>query len=61
MARGKKNKGTNIVVWVILVLLIVGLAGFGATNFGGTVNSIGKVGDREIGVQRYARDLQNQI
>jgi len=60
MAR-KKNKGANIVVWVILVLLIVGLAGFGATNFGGTVNAIGKVGDREISVQRYARDLQNQI
>jgi len=61
MARGKKNKASNVVVWVILVLLIIGLAGFGATNFGGTVNSIGKVGDREITTQRYARDLQNQI
>lgn len=61
MASGKKGTGSRAVVWVILVLLIIGLAGFGATNFGGTVNSIGKVGDREIGVQRYARDLQNQI
>ena len=61
MASGKKSKGSKAVVWVILILLIVGLAGFGATNFGGTVTSIGKVGDREIDVQRYARDLQAQM
>ena len=61
MARSKKGTGSKAVVWVILVLLIIGLAGFGATNFGGTVNSIGKVGDRDIDVQRYARALQDQI
>ena len=61
MASGAKGTGSKIAVWIILVLLIIGLAGFGATNFGGTVNSIGKVGDRDIDVQRYARDLQNQI
>ena len=61
MARGKKGRGSRAAVWVILILLIVGLAGFGAVNFGGSINSIGKVGDREISVQRYARDLQGQI
>jgi peptidyl-prolyl cis-trans isomerase D len=61
MASGKKGGFSNAVVWVILVLLIIGLAGFGATSFGGSVTSIGKVGDREIGTQRYARALQTQI
>ena len=61
MASGKKGKASRVVVWFILLLLIVGLAGFGATNFGGTVNSIGKVGDTPIDVTRYARALQQQI
>ena len=61
MARGKRGTGSKAAVWVILILLIIGLAGFGATNFGGTVNAIGTVGDREIGVQRYARSLQEQM
>ena len=61
MAQGAKTKKTNIVVWVIIALLIVGLGGFGVTNFGGSVNSIGRVGDREIELQRYARELESQI
>ncbi len=61
MASGAKSKGTQAAVWVIILLLIFGLMGFGATNFGGTINSIGSVGDREISVQRYAQDLQNQM
>ena len=61
MAQGAKSKGTNVVVWVIIALLILGLGGFGVTNFGGTVNSIGSVGDREISVQRYARELESQM
>ena len=42
-------RGTSIskgFVWVILALLIVGLAGFGATNLSGTVRSVGAVGDK---------------
>lgn len=57
----KKNTASRAAVWVILLLLIVGLAGFGATNFGGSVNSVGAVGDTEISVDRYARELQNEI
>ncbi|WP_425049976.1 SurA N-terminal domain-containing protein [Psychromarinibacter sp. S121] len=57
----KKKSAYNAVVWVILLLLIVGLAGFGATNFGGSVNSVGSVGNREITVDRYARELQNEL
>jgi peptidyl-prolyl cis-trans isomerase D len=46
---------------VILLLLIVALAGFGATNFGGGVQSVGTVGDTEIDVNRYARELQQEL
>ncbi len=60
MAKGK-TKASNIVVWIILALLIVGLAGFGATNFGGSVQSVGNVGSAEISVQRYARSLDQEL
>lgn len=48
-------------MWVLMGLLIVGLAGFGATNMGGQVRSIGHVGTAEIDVTTYARALQNEI
>lgn len=48
-------------MWVLLSLLIVGLAGFGATNLSGTVRSIGNVGTVDIDVTTYARALQNEI
>ncbi len=61
MAKGARGKGANIFVWIILGLLIVGLAGFGVGGFGGNVRSIGKVGDREITTSDYARALQQEI
>lgn len=57
----KKSKGTSIVVWILMGMLVLGLGGFGITNFGGGVSSIGKVGEREIDVNDYARALQQQI
>lgn len=57
----KKGKGTSIVVWVLMAMLVLGLGGFGITNFGGNVTAIGKVGDREIDVNDYARALQQQM
>lgn len=57
----KKRSGTSIVVWVLLALLIAGLSGFGVTNFGGGVQSIGRVGDRSVDAETYARALRQQI
>ena len=31
----KKMKASNLFVWIILVLVMIGLGGFGVTNFGG--------------------------
>ncbi|WP_146591984.1 peptidyl-prolyl cis-trans isomerase [Puniceibacterium confluentis] len=48
-------------VWILLLMLIVGLAGFGATNLSGTVRSIGSVGDKSISIDAYGRALQNEM
>lgn len=58
MARGGISK---TLVWILLALLIVGLAGFGAVNLSGSVRSIGSVGDQDIDIDEYARALQQEI
>ncbi|MFD3189570.1 peptidyl-prolyl cis-trans isomerase [Sedimentitalea sp. HM32M-2] len=60
MAAGVKSFSKTF-VWIILALLIVGLAGFGATNLSGTVRSVGHAGDQVISVDAYARELQREI
>jgi len=57
----KKGKPANLLVWILLGLLFVGLAGFGIGGFSGNVRSIGKVGDREVSVQLYANQLQGEL
>lgn len=59
MALGVKKIG-NTFVWILMGLLIVGLAGFGATNFSGTIRTIGSVGSVSISTDDYARALQDQ-
>ncbi len=60
MARSS-NSLSKTFVWILLGLLIMGLAGFGATGLSGRVNNIGKVGDIEIPVSQYIRALQREI
>ncbi|WP_370302159.1 peptidyl-prolyl cis-trans isomerase [Pseudooceanicola sp.] len=60
MAAGAKNF-SRTVVWIIVGLLIVGLAGFGATSFTGSVRTVGKVGNEWISVDDYARELQREM
>ncbi|MDF1726936.1 MAG: peptidyl-prolyl cis-trans isomerase [Sulfitobacter sp.] len=59
MAKGKSISRTAM--WILMGLLILGLAGFGATNLGGNIRSIGTVGDKQIPVDSYARQLTNEI
>jgi peptidyl-prolyl cis-trans isomerase D len=59
--RRKKGKGTSVVVWILMAMLVLGLGGFGVTNFGGGLTAIGSVGDREITVNDYARAMQQEI
>ncbi|MEY4872693.1 MAG: hypothetical protein RLZZ563_2023 [Pseudomonadota bacterium] len=57
----KKSKPANLVVWGILVLVMLGLGGFGVTNFGGGITTIARVGDREITTNDYARALRQEM
>lgn len=57
----KKGKGSQIVVWILMAMLVAGLGGFGITNFGGGLTAIGTVGSREITTNEYARALQQEL
>jgi peptidyl-prolyl cis-trans isomerase D len=57
----KKRRGASVMAWILMAMLIGGLGGFGVTNFGGSMTSIGAVGDQKIEVTDYARALRNQM
>ncbi|MEB8388361.1 SurA N-terminal domain-containing protein [Rhodobacteraceae bacterium KMM 6894] len=59
MKRG--NSISKSAMWVLMALLILGLGGFGVTNLGGNITSVGAVGDSEIDVNTYARALRNEV
>lgn len=52
---------SKIFLWILMGLLFVGLAGFGATNLSGTLRSIGSVGEKEIRVERYVSALRQEM
>jgi peptidyl-prolyl cis-trans isomerase D len=56
-----KSKVMEIAVWGLMALLILGLGGFGVTNFAGRITSIGSVGEVEIPADEYARALQARV
>ncbi len=57
----KKNTTTKTAGMVLVGLLILGLAGFGAGNIGGNIRSIGTVGDKPISTQSYFSAIQRQL
>lgn len=61
MALLARSKKSNSVVYALLALLVLGLGGFGVSNFGGGVRTIGKVGDRDISINDYAIALRNKM
>lgn len=60
MAAGMKNLSKTF-VWILMGLLMLGLAGFGATSLTGTVRTVAQVGDENVSVQAYVRELQREI
>lgn len=61
MAKRARKKASDIIVWIILGLLMVGLAGFGIGSFGGSAIEIGSVGNSSITANAYARALQAEL
>ncbi|HQU67727.1 MAG TPA: SurA N-terminal domain-containing protein [Albidovulum sp.] len=57
----RSKKRGNTLIWTIMALIMLGLGGFGATNFGGSTQSIGGVGDHEIDLRDYARAVQREM
>ena len=58
----KKTSAQNILMWILMIILVASLGGFGIDSFlGSRVTSIGAVGGREISTQDYARALQAEM
>ena len=58
MAQKKKSR---IGAWIIVGVILVGLAGFGTGGLSGNIRSLGKVGDKDVTVAAYQRALDEQI
>jgi len=56
-----KGKTSNFFMFILMGLLILGLAGFGVSSFGGSASSVAKVGSINITVDEYARALQQEL
>ncbi|MEO0566781.1 MAG: SurA N-terminal domain-containing protein [Pseudomonadota bacterium] len=57
---GKGGIGKTF-MWILMGLLILGLAGFAVTDLSGTVRSIGKVGQADISTTEYFSGLQSEL
>lgn len=61
MSTVMRQKRGNSVIWGILALMMVGLGGYGVTNFSQGVADLGRVGDRKISVNDYARAMRSEM
>jgi len=55
------KKKTRYGAWIIVGVLLLGLAGFGTSGLRGNIRSIGTVGEKEVTVTSYQRALNDQI
>ncbi len=56
-----EKKGRNPFVWIIMILLFVGLLGFGTGGLGGNIRSLGTVGDKDVSIAAYQNGLNQQL
>ncbi|MCX8508777.1 MAG: SurA N-terminal domain-containing protein, partial [Rhodobacteraceae bacterium] len=61
MSTPLRRKRGNSVIWGVLSLVMLGLGGYGVTNFSVSQTQLGKVGDRPIEMRSYARALQREV
>ncbi len=56
-----KKKTSNVLVWIIMLLLVAGLGGFGISNFGGSNAAMATVGKTDVTVNDYYRALNQEL
>ena len=56
-----QKKKTRYGAWIIVGVVLLGLAGFGTGGLSGNIRTIGTVGDKDVSVQEYQRALNEQI
>ncbi len=56
-----EKKRTPIYVWVIMILIMGGLLGFGTGGFSGSIQTIGSAGDKPISTAAYQAALNDQL
>jgi peptidyl-prolyl cis-trans isomerase D len=61
MLNSFRAKKTSIFFWAIVVLLIIGLAGFGISTGGLATQNVARVGDREISRETFVRSFDQEI
>lgn len=62
MLNAFRNKRTNVLAWLLMAMLVVGLAGFGIGVGGGlTSRDVAQVGDESITSEAYTRALDQEL
>ncbi len=61
MASAKSGAVTKFFVWAIIAMLIVGLGGFGLSNFGGSSQAVVTAGTRNVTVQEYYNAIRQEL
>jgi peptidyl-prolyl cis-trans isomerase D len=56
-----RGKGKSTIVWLLMGMLILGLGGFGVTNFSSGTADIGTAGEVDVSSQDYARALRGEM
>ncbi|MEY4781017.1 MAG: hypothetical protein RLZZ607_2330, partial [Pseudomonadota bacterium] len=59
--RKTSTPASKILTFVLLGMLVVGLAGFGVSNFGQQVDTVITVGKAQVSTNQYYRALKGQI
>lgn len=63
MLSAMRSSGSNVFVWIIILLLIVGLAGFGISQSGGAGSelAVATVGDEEVTANEFGQAYQTEM
>jgi peptidyl-prolyl cis-trans isomerase D len=57
----RRRRSSQFFGWILVIVLLGGLGGFGVTNFGSADPTVGSVGDQKITARDYARALSEEL